>query len=238
MDLYVLATGASQVGLAYNSSGLTAYYSFAGTNATSHAITLATLAAVTSAWSSGGFIKLDDTNMPGVYRFDVPDAVLAASKGREVIITFNGYAGMAPRHIKLELTGWDNQDVVNVGKINGISTSSVTSINAHIGTLQDVVFLGTGSNATVKSALYFWNGYAVQTNGNSYPVVNAKESMFAQDGGTATTIVLGNGTIGTSDGSFVGCLIGFGVDVRVITGYVAATKTATVDRAGPRTRPT
>src|ERR1035438_3263563 len=87
VDLYILATGAGQTALVYNSSGLTAYYSFAGATATSTAITLATLATVTTAWSSGGFIKLDDTNMPGIYRFDIPNVVIAAAKGREVIVT-------------------------------------------------------------------------------------------------------------------------------------------------------
>ena len=120
VDLYILATGAPQTALVFNSSGLTAYYSFAGANATSTSITLATLGAVNSAWSSGGFIKLDDTNMPGVYRFDVPNAVIAASKGREVIITFTGFSGMATRHIKIELTAVDNQST-------GFGLSNVSS---------------------------------------------------------------------------------------------------------------
>ena len=115
VDLYVLASGAPQTALVYNSTGLTAYYSFTGANATAHAITLATLAGVTSAWSSGGFIKLDDTNMPGLYRLDLPDAAIAASKGRECIVTITGFSGMATRHIKIELTGWDNQDGVRGG---------------------------------------------------------------------------------------------------------------------------
>ena len=50
-------------------------------------IALATLAAVTSAWSSGGFIQIDATNMPGWYRFDIPNAALATGK-RQVVIEF------------------------------------------------------------------------------------------------------------------------------------------------------
>jgi hypothetical protein len=38
-------------------------------------VTLATQT-VTGAYSSGGFVKIDDTNMPGLYRFDPPDAAL------------------------------------------------------------------------------------------------------------------------------------------------------------------
>jgi hypothetical protein len=139
VDLYVLSTGASQTGLVYNSTGLTAYYSFAGTNATSTSIALATLAAVNSAYSSGGFKELDATNMPGIYRFDIPNAAIAASKGREVIITFNGYSGMAPRHIKIELTGWDNQDAVHGGMSalpNTACTTNASLLTSGTGTDQ------------------------------------------------------------------------------------------------------
>lgn len=108
-------TGAGLAGLVYNSAGLTAYYTFAGTNATATAITLATLAAVNSAYSSGGFKEIDATNMPGWYRFDPPDAVLAAAKGRSVAMHLKGATNMAPLPIEIELTGWDNQDAVRGG---------------------------------------------------------------------------------------------------------------------------
>lgn len=42
------------------------------------AITLSALAAVDSAYSSGGWVELDATNLPGLYRLDVPDAALAS----------------------------------------------------------------------------------------------------------------------------------------------------------------
>lgn len=108
-------TGAGLTGLTYNSGSLSCYYSHAGANATANAITLATLAAVNSAWSSGGFKEIDATNMPGWYRFDIPDAVLATSKGRSVAIHFKGATNMAPLPIEIELTAWDNQDSVRGG---------------------------------------------------------------------------------------------------------------------------
>lgn len=193
-------TGAGLSGLVYNSAGLTAYYSFAGANATSTAITLATLAAVNSAYSSGGFKELDATNMKGWYRFDIPNAAIAGSKGRSVALHFQGATNMAPCPVEIELTGVDNQDSVRQGmtalpntactgnaslitsgsgtdqltvtsglasadakKINAVSTSSVTTVNANIGVTQPINFTGTGASAYVKCDIIDIAGAAVAT---------------------------------------------------------------------------
>lgn len=104
-------TGGGLTGLVFNSASLTAYYALP--KAAAVAITLATLAAVTSAYSSGGFKEIDSANMPGWYRFDIPDAALAA--GRFVSIHLKGASNMAPLPIEIELTGWNNQDAVRGG---------------------------------------------------------------------------------------------------------------------------
>ena len=49
------------------------------------AITVSDLAAVDSAYASGGLKEVDATNMPGVYRFDLPDAALASGADWVVI---------------------------------------------------------------------------------------------------------------------------------------------------------
>lgn len=49
------------------------------------AITMATLGSVNAAWSSGGFVEIDATNQPGLYRFDVPDAAFATGADWVVI---------------------------------------------------------------------------------------------------------------------------------------------------------
>ena len=120
-------TGGGLTGLVYNTASLVAYYTHAGANATATAITLATLAAVNSAYSSGGFKELDATNMPGWYRFDIPNAVLATSKGRSVAIHFKGATNMAPLPIEIELTGWDNQSVTD-GGLSKLTTPAFASI--------------------------------------------------------------------------------------------------------------
>lgn len=108
-------TGAGLAGLVFNSAGLKAYYSFTGANAGATAITLVTLAAVNSAYASGGFKELDATNMPGVYRLDIPNAALAAASGNVVTLMLSGATNMAPLPLEIELTGWDNQDAVAGG---------------------------------------------------------------------------------------------------------------------------
>jgi hypothetical protein len=80
------AAGDPCLGLVYNTSSLQAYYQVNATG-TLTSISLATQTA-TGAWSSGGFVKRSDTNAPGLYRFDIPNAVLA-SVGY-AIVSFSG----------------------------------------------------------------------------------------------------------------------------------------------------
>lgn len=100
-----VTTGAGKTGLVYNTSGLTAYYTLP--LAAAVAITLATLAAVTTAYASGGFKEIDATNCPGLYRLDLPDAALAS--GNAVIVYLRGATGMAPCIVELALRTFDDQ---------------------------------------------------------------------------------------------------------------------------------
>lgn len=67
------STGAGRTGIV--AADLTGSYWRQGGLRT--AITLAALGSVNAAYSSGGFIEVDATNMPGTYRLDLPDAALA-----------------------------------------------------------------------------------------------------------------------------------------------------------------
>ena len=69
------STGAGLTGLLYNSSGLTCYYR-EGATGTSTQLTLATQT-VGGAHSDGGFVEVDSTNMPGVYRLDLSDTMVS-----------------------------------------------------------------------------------------------------------------------------------------------------------------
>lgn len=59
-------------GLAFNSAGIALSYQLP--NSVAVAITPVTLAAITTAWASGGFKEIDATKFPGLYRLDLPAA--------------------------------------------------------------------------------------------------------------------------------------------------------------------
>jgi hypothetical protein len=96
-------TGGGKTGIAFNAAGLTAYYVRPSGSAT--AITLATQT-VTGAWSSGGWAEVDATNLPGIYRFDIPNAVFATGVDHAVVM-LKGASGMAPVSLEYQLTGFD-----------------------------------------------------------------------------------------------------------------------------------
>lgn len=185
-------TGAGLTGLAYNSSGLTAYYSFAGANATATAITLATLAAVNSAYSSGGFKEIDSTNMPGWYRFDIPNAALATSKGRSVGIHFKGATNMAPLPIEIELTGWDNQDAVRGG---------MTALpNANAAASGGLIINGSNTGTVTLAALTCTGTFTISDGLVIARSTSNQSAISATGNGTGSGMALTSGSGATGNG--------------------------------------
>lgn len=114
-------TGAGLTGLVYNSSGLTAYY-FAGDLSNEVQITLAS--ATLGSYTSGGFVEVDATNMPGWYEVGIPDA--AMDGGNEVAIQYRGATNMVPVNIYIELDAVDYQSATTFGlsKFGDIETDT------------------------------------------------------------------------------------------------------------------
>lgn len=227
VDLYILASGAAQTGLVFNSTSLTANYSFTGANATSTSITLVTLAAVTTAYSSGGFKELDATNMPGLYRLDLPNAALATSKGREVVITINGFSGMATRHIKIELTAVDNQSIAF-----GLTLAKTTNITG---------FNDIAASAVVSSGAITTSSGAVSTVTNLTNAPTAgdftatmKTSIGTAVAGSAVASVTGNvgGNVTGSVGSVIGAVGSVTGAVGSVTGNVGGNVTGSIGSLG------
>src|SRR5574340_385149 len=109
------STGAGLTGLAYNSSGLSAYYIRPGQTAAT-AITLASISTL-GTFVSSGFKEIDATNMPGWYEFDPPDAAIATG-APSCSIHLKGATNMAPLPIEIQLdanTAADNYTVLTNG---------------------------------------------------------------------------------------------------------------------------
>ncbi len=83
-------SGIGLTGLVYNSSGLTAYYIRPGGTPTAISLNSQT---VTGAFTSGGFVAVDNTNMPGLYRIDIPNAAFATG-ATKVTIYLQGASNM------------------------------------------------------------------------------------------------------------------------------------------------
>lgn len=131
-------TGGKLTGLVYNSAGLTAYYYREGAGTGATAITLAT--ATLGTYTSGGFIVVDGTNMPGDYELHLPSGVTASGADR-VLIQLKGATNMVPVNIEIDLINVDLRDGVrggmtalpnaNAGAAGGLPTDSAgkTSFN-------------------------------------------------------------------------------------------------------------
>jgi len=222
------STGGGLTGLTNASSGLTAYYCRdTDTGATSISVVSMTVGTFTS----GGFKEISSSNMPGWYQFCPPDAALA-SGAKSVAIHLKGATNMAPLPIEIDLDGqvdvthWNGTAVatpatagipdVNVKNLNNVVTTSVTTVNANVGTTQPTNFTGTGSSALVKSDTVDIAGAAVSTSSAQLGVnvVN----INAVSAASVTTV---NANVGTTQPTnFTG------------TGASALVKSDTVDIAG------
>lgn len=187
-----VGTGVGLTGLVFNTASLTAYYTFAGANATAVAITLATLAAVNSAYSSGGFKEIDATNMPGWYRLDLPNAALVTSKGRVATIHLRGAANMVEKPFQIELTGWDNQLVP--GAAGGMLIAGSNTGTTTFGALTCTGSLTVSDGLLISRSSSNTSAITATGNGTGSGAVFTSGSGATGDGVQATSVATnGNG---------------------------------------------
>lgn len=96
--------GTDYTGLVYNTASLACYYVRTGGTASSVSLVTQT---VGGAHTDGGFVEVDSTNMPGVYRIDWPDAVFATGVDTAIGV-LKGAANM-----KLVAVKYDLLDVID-----------------------------------------------------------------------------------------------------------------------------
>lgn len=111
-------------GLVYNSSGLTCYYREGGTG-TSTQLTLATQT-VGGAHTDGGFVEIDATNMPGLYRLDLSDTIVSGANDKATIV-LNGATDMATHFINVVLLDFDLFNSTPTVTVNDIAAGAITA---------------------------------------------------------------------------------------------------------------
>jgi len=121
------STGLGKTGLVYNTSGLTCYYV---RNAVSSSVVNLNIQTPTGAWVSGGFCEIDQPNMPGIYRVDLPNAVFASGSDKAIVM-IKGAANTIPVTLEYQLTA-ANPNVFTEASIASSTwtntTRSITSV--------------------------------------------------------------------------------------------------------------
>jgi hypothetical protein len=118
IELYLGATG-----LTASTSGLTARYNRTRTASVSIPLVARTIA---QAWTAGGFAEVDATNMPGVYRLDLPDAALAAGAD-DVTVVVRGASGTNGAVMTVKLSSGGLTEAQTAGAVWNAVRSSYTT---------------------------------------------------------------------------------------------------------------
>lgn len=175
-----VSTGAGLTGLVFNSAGLTADYCVergARVN-----IPLVTQTA-TGAYSSGGFVAVDGTNMPGLYRFDIPNAVFATAGADKAIVMLKGATNMAPVLLEYQIVAFNPDDAVRLGLTAIPNVAQGTSGSLPTGNATGAVTVVTNNDKT---------GYSLT---QAFPT---NFSSLAITAGGATTVGTNNDKTGYS----------------------------------------
>jgi hypothetical protein len=211
-------TGAGLTGLSNASSGLiistiadnessATAYTVAGSTVET-ITTLGTYAAPTA--TKCRFKEVDSTNHKGVYELQFADARFAVSSAKSLLISVLGATNLAQADFVVPLVSddpyvakpanyaslsIDGSGRVDVIKINSVSASSVTAINANVGTTQPVNFTGTAGSALVKSDMVDVAGAAVSTSSAQIGVNVVNLGGTAQTGrDIGASVLLSSGT--------------------------------------------
>lgn len=180
-----VATGSGLTGLAYNTGSLTASYIRGG--GARVAISLATQT-VTGAYSSGGFVEVDATNMPGLYRFDIPDACVATGtdSARTCVIMLKGAANMAPCNLEIQIGSIpaDLQEVKGTTQSAGDLVGLIGAIGSGTGAAMNFAATGDNTGGAIHGATFV----GAQAGGTTYTNTAGEDLVYHQLTSTANVI--------------------------------------------------
>ena len=157
IELYLGVTG-----LTASTSGLSARYNRTRTASVNIPLVARTIdqsaPASAGVWISGGFAEVDSTNMPGVYRLDIPNAALE-SGADDVTVVVRGASGTngAVMTIKLSsggLTAAQTADAILNRKLDstgdGTDTLNERTVRSALRAMRNKVSVGTGTMTVYK----------------------------------------------------------------------------------------
>ncbi len=119
-------TGAGKTGLLF--SDITCYYKRNdGTAAVQ--VTMATITTL-GTWETGGFKKVSDANMPGVYEFDPPNAAFVAGANFNEVTFFFQATGTANKAYKVFISsGTSSNEIIHSGTMQAGSTGTTAVLD-------------------------------------------------------------------------------------------------------------
>ena len=169
--------GSGLTGLVFNSAGLTCRYWRPG--AASASLSLVTQT-VTGAHADGGFVEVSSSNMPGFYRLDLSDAILATGVNH-VVVMLKGAANMVPVLLEIQLVNFAPEDGARLGLTSlptpaagaagGLATATDANGRVRVvnGTAAGEIALSSG-----KVDVGNWNGSAVTNGVGNRPAVDCE----------------------------------------------------------------
>jgi len=133
------STGNGLTGLAYNTGGLTIYYTREGdTSSTAVSLSLGVL----GTWSSGGFKEVDSTHMSGLYEFGIPNAAITGVNS--VVFCIQGAANLTENMYTVEIF----TDPVTLFRQGAVSVNPNSNTYDEIMTLIGDLILGNRVNVS------------------------------------------------------------------------------------------
>ena len=183
-------------GLTSSSSGLTCYYIRNGDSSTT---SISLTAGSLGTWSSGGFVEVDSTHMPGLYEFGIPNAAVAAGKPA-VVIYFQGATNMESIPAQYELDAVNYQSNTSfIAAVSGLTPPANWNLEAISTGGQVGVDLTNIKQATAPTTLTNITVPATTSVTNS--VVATVSGTVVTSSGTVTTVT--NPVSATISGSVV-----------------------------------
>lgn len=140
-----LSSPTGKTGIAFNDADLLVYYQKGGRDG---AIRIGpnTLASVSAAYVSGGWVAVDATNMPGLYRLDVPDVFFTSAAGINTGVVMVRASGAVHTPLLVEFT-----DAITV--VSGRITAITSAADATLATMTTTLANISANVSTVSAAV-------------------------------------------------------------------------------------